>query len=180
MPLNNGADAQRHLIANFSTVTPAYGAYFIKDEGWSNTTIEDDPDQQRGKMLKIDYEVRNAGAFAGAWLQGTKLAGLEDLGRGKKWTRLSFWVRGDLKAGFPNKVKVEVKDKGFGWKAYTLDGRHKTITEEWQHIEIPVNEMYDVSNWTSALREIVFTFENLVVNKPQGTIYVDHIELVAK
>ena len=81
-----------------------------------------------GKGLRIDYQFNNPPA-AGDWV------GVEFI-TPAKGSELSFWIRGDAKAGFSKKIKLLVLDGG---QKRTLTLPIASIGTFWKRIQFPLN-----------------------------------------
>lgn len=112
--------------------------------------------------LKLKYDVGPPNSpYAGFWLLFDDL----DLNPYKK---LSFWARGDKKAGYTRYFKVEFKNDNETGFVIT-----PPIAETWQRIEIPLSK-FNINDWTK-ITEFVIVFEDKEVSKKKGAIYIDDI-----
>ncbi len=119
-----------------------------------------------GYSIRLDYDVDSPNpAYNGFWM---KLNG-EDA---TAYNTLNFYVKGDGKAGFTKRVKIELKDMTNKPSPYVVSG----ITEQWQKVSIPFEKFRRITDWKS-LNEFVVVFDDINSNPKVGTIYVDHITL---
>ena len=117
-----------------------------------------------GQCLKITYDVDSPNpAYNGFWM---KLEGL-DL---RSYSKLIFWVKGDSKAGFTSRFKVELKNAKEVSPYYISN-----IGDDWQMIEIPLAAFAKVTDW-SKTQELVIVLEDNQVTEKTGVIYVDDIQ----
>ena len=120
-----------------------------------------------GYCLRLDYDVDSPNsAYNGFWM---KLNG-EDL---SKYNTLKIYLKGDAKAGYTKRVKMELKDMSNKPSPYILSG----ITEEWKQFSIPLEKFRRVTDWKS-MNEFVVVFDDINSNPKTGTIYLDQISFV--
>ena len=158
------------------------------DLGGESGTWEKDPDDKAqwcrasldntvrrggsGASLKLEYSLNSAkDASNGFW---TQLNGLD----ASPYDHFEFWVKGDSRKGYPEKLKIEFKkiqknaagiDEAI--KAhYIVEG----ITGDWQKISIPLNVMNGILDWRD-MREFVITFEKKRLGAQEGALYLDDI-----
>ncbi len=122
----------------------------------------------KGFSARLDYDVDSPNpAYNGLWmkLQNTDAT---------KYSKLSFWVKGDETAGFSPKVKLELKNAKGEVGKYTVSN----ITKDWQEIVVPFNQLTGLTDLTS-MTEFVIVFDDMTcAAKKQGTIYIDDIAFV--
>lgn len=117
-----------------------------------------------GYSLRLDYDVDSPNpAYNGFWM---KLNG-EDL---SKYNTLKLWLKGDSKAGFTKRIKLEMKDMSNKPSPYILSG----ITEEWKEYKIPLEKFRRINDWKS-MNEIVLVFDDINSSPKTGTIYIDSV-----
>lgn len=117
-----------------------------------------------GYSIRLDYDVDSPNpAYNGFWMK------LNDLDA-TAYNSVNFYIKGDVKAGFTKRIKIELKDSSQQPSPYILSG----VTEEWQKISIPFEKFRRIKNW-DALSEFVVVFDDINSNPKAGTIFVDHI-----
>ncbi|MBN1268660.1 MAG: hypothetical protein JXB04_03660 [Kiritimatiellae bacterium] len=113
--------------------------------------------------IKLEYDVDSPNpAYNGFWLLFVDV----DL---SAYDRVCFWARGDAVAGFTERFVVEMKNEEEAGRATV-----KRLTDEWQLIEIPLKDFTGVTDWR-AMTELVIVFEDRVVTRKLGTIYIDNL-----
>lgn len=125
-----------------------------------------------GSSLRLDYNVGNGGAYNGLWMK----LGPADSGNAfdaSSFTKLSFWAKGDKKAGIPHKFKVELKgDPGteVGYQ-YVSD-----ISSSWGEFEIDLKDYVQQGVDLSKLNEMVIVFEQRAASPAmEGTLFIDDV-----
>jgi hypothetical protein len=127
---------------------------------------------EAGSSMRLVYNVGKGGAFNGFWMK----LGPADSGNNfdaSQYKKLSFWIRGDDKAGTPNKFKVELKgDPGSPVaKKYVGD-----IGKDWKKVEIGLDEFSSQGVDLSKLNELVVVFEQRAVSPATtGAVYIDDV-----
>ncbi len=117
-----------------------------------------------GYSIRLDYDVDSPNpAYNGFWM---KLNGVD----ATPYNSLTFYVKGDTKAGFTRRVKIELKDKSNKPSAYIVGN----ITDQWQKVSIPFDKIRHIQDWNS-LNEFVIVFDDLNSNPKTGTIFIDQI-----
>ncbi len=117
-----------------------------------------------GYCLRLDYDVDSPNpAYNGFWM---KMNG-EDV---SNYNTLKFYLKGDAKAGFTKRIKIELKDMTNKPSPYILSG----ITEEWKQYSIPLEKFRRINDWKS-MNEIVFVFDDINSSPKTGTVYLDHV-----
>lgn len=175
LQVDNAFAADQLVIADFDTgdkpnnIGGDFGAW-DKDpndetQGCQTAFAADDArGDQYGYSVQLDYDVDSPNpAYNGFWM---KLNG-EDA---TPYNAISFYIKGDEKAGFTSRVKVELKDKSNVPSPYLLSG----VTTEWQEVSIPFDKFRKVADW-SALSEFVVVFDDINSNPKAGTIYIDNV-----
>lgn len=126
---------------------------------------EDDAGNQGGFSLQIQYDVDSPNpAYNGFWM---KLGGMD----ATPYSEIRFFLKGDAEAGFPDKVKVEVKvqdNKQVGIY-YAED-----LSESWKEYVIPFSALSRIKDWSS-VSEFVLVFDDINSKPKQGTIYLDQV-----
>lgn len=117
-----------------------------------------------GYSLRLDCDVDSPSpAYNGFW---SKLENV-DL---KNYNQLTFWVRGDEILGYTTKFKVELKNNKGEVGKYLVT----RITDSWQKITIPLNELKEITD-RSSMKEFVIVFDDVTATNKKGTIYIDDI-----
>jgi len=128
-------------------------------------SIERSGDQGFG--LKISYDIDSETLiYNGLWMNLSFLDA-------EPYGALQLDVKGDERDGYPNVFKVELKNDYGQVVGIYVDG----VSDEWQTFEIPLSRFGVLMSDLNYLTELVFVFENNVVNETTGTIYVDNIRL---
>ena len=125
---------------------------------------DDSQGDASGYSIRLDYDVDSPNpAYNGFWM---KLNG-EDA---TPYNTLNFYVKGDAKAGYTKRFKVELKDMTNKPSAYIVSG----VTDQWQKISIPFEKFRRIENWNS-LNELVFVFDDINSSPKAGSILIDQI-----
>ena len=125
---------------------------------------DDSQGDAAGYSIRLDYDVDSPKpAYNGFWM---KLNG-EDA---TPYNTLNFYVKGDAKAGFTKRFKIELKDMTNKPSAYIVSG----VTDKWQKISIPFEKFRRIENWNS-LNELVFVFDDINSSPKTGSILIDQI-----
>lgn len=125
---------------------------------------DDSQGDASGYAIRLDYDVDSPNpAYNGFWM---KLNG-EDA---TAYNTLNFYVKGDAKAGYTKRFKIELKDMTNKPSAYIVSG----VTDQWQKISIPFEKFRRIENWNS-LNELVFVFDDINSSPKQGSILIDQI-----
>jgi len=125
---------------------------------------EDALNDTAGYAVRLDYDVDSPNpAYNGFWmkLNNTDAAA---------YNSLTFYVKGDPKAEFTRRVKIELKDKTGKPCSYVV----ANVTDEWQKIAIPFDKFRRITDWT-ALSELVVVFDDVNSRPKKGTIYIDQV-----
>jgi hypothetical protein len=127
---------------------------------------DDSQGDASGYAIRLDYDVDSPNpAYNGFWM---KLNG-EDA---TAYNTLNFFVKGDAKAGYTKRFKIELKDMTNKPSAYIVSG----VTDQWQKISIPFEKFRRIENWNS-LNEMVFVFDDINSSPKTGSILLDQITL---
>ena len=125
---------------------------------------DDSQGDAAGYSIRLDYDVDSPNpAYNGFWM---KLNG-EDA---TAYNTLNFYVKGDAKAGFTKRFKIELKDMTNKPSAYIVSG----VTDQWQKVSIPFEKFRRIENWNS-LNELVFVFDDINSSPKTGSILIDQI-----
>ena len=125
---------------------------------------DDSQGDASGYAIRLDYDVDSPNpAYNGFWM---KLNG-EDA---TPYNTLNFFVKGDAKAGYTKRFKIELKDMTNKPSAYIVSG----VTDQWQKISIPFEKFRRIENWNS-LNELVFVFDDINSSPKTGSILIDQI-----
>src|SRR3989338_6238091 len=117
-----------------------------------------------GYSIRLDYDVDSPNpAYNGFWM---KLNG-EDA---TKYNTISFYMKGDGKAAYTKRVKIELKDMSNKPSPYIVTG----LTDQWQKFSIPFEKFRRVTDWTS-MNEFVVVFDDINSSPKAGTVFVDHV-----
>jgi hypothetical protein len=124
-------------------------------------------DQKYGKdgfCLELDYDVDSPNpAYNGFWMK------LNDIDA-SSCDKLVMYIKGDDAKGYPQKVKIELKNaKGETGKAYITQ-----ISGTWAPVEIPFSGFQGINDF-SKLTEFTVVFEDSVSKPKSGTVYLDNI-----
>ena len=113
--------------------------------------------------MKIEYDVDSANpAYNGFWMF------LQEL-NASDYKNLSFQAKGGSE-GCTRVFKVELKNKKGQVGRYYVTN----LTDEWQKITIPLSDFKGINDF-SGLTEFVIVFEDRMVSKKVGTLYIDEI-----
>ncbi len=120
----------------------------------------------KGGTICVTYDVDSPNrAEGGFWMRL-----LETDARDYKYLRLH--LKGDFLFGYPEKVKVEIKNDKGEVGTYYLSG----ISNDWQEFVIPLSAFEGISDFGS-LSEIVLVFNKDELIQREGRIYLDLIGL---
>ena len=168
-------NANSYVIADFDTgdkpnnIGGDFGAW-DKDpnDDTQFTQLSFEPDDALGDpsgySVKLTYDVDSPNpAYNGFWM---KLNG-EDA---TPYNTLNVYLKGDAKAGFTKRVKLELKDMSNKPSPYIVSG----LTDQWQKFSIPFEKFRRVADWAH-MNEFVVVFDDINSNPKSGTIYVDHV-----
>lgn len=130
-------------------------------ESFDNVTRHGD----NGFSMKLDYSVDSPNpAYNGFWMMLPTL----DV---SKYDTLSFWVKGDPKAGYTTVFKVELKNAAKQVGRYYVSN----VSDQWQEISIPLSEFKGLIDKTN-LTEFVVVFEDRMATNKKGVINIDDIK----
>lgn len=146
-----------------------FGRWVINPKDKTQTCVESLTKEIRhgvsGYSLKVVYDVDSPHeAYNGIWL---KLNSADF----SSYTKLIFWVKGDIYRGYTKVFKVELKNKMGDVGSYYVS----TVCDDWTKVEIPLKgfNLKDYSN----MEELVFVFEDKKVTEKEGILYIDDIYL---
>jgi len=126
-----------------------------------------------GSAMRLEYNVSKGGSYNGFWMK----LGSADSGNNfdaSGFNKLTFWVKGDDKAGIPNKFKIELK----GDPGQPLGKKYVgEVTDAWKKVEIPLSDFVNEGRVDlSKLNEIVFVFEQrATAPATTGALYIDDV-----
>ncbi len=135
------------------------GAYmtFVVDDALGN---------EAGHSLRLDYGVDSPNpAYNGFWM---KLNNADFT----SYNTLNFYIKGDPKAGFTKRVKLELKDSSGVPHSYVMTG----INDNWQKISIPFKEFGTKTDWTR-MTEFVVVFDDVNSRPKTGSIFIDQVSV---
>lgn len=142
-----------------------YGPFFDEDEaeikdGYPFDSV--DPEGHRG-VLRVEYQLLKPDAYAGYFWK------LKDFDP-SDYPFLTLYVRGDPTAGYPEKLKVELKVPNVGWYY-----RYIEITDAWQEFTLPLTT-FEKAEWAEGKPlEFVITVEESATTEDEGAFYIDEI-----
>ncbi len=141
---------------------------------------------ETNQALKLTYSVESeVPSQNGLW---TKLKSFD----ASHYDHLEFDIKGDAQKGFTTLFKVEIKKFKSSEKVEKIKGSYivKNVTDQWQTVSIPLNLMTglvdfgDPAAWQNPaigrkeLDELVFVFQDRMVDKKKGAIYLDNIKFI--
>jgi hypothetical protein len=116
-----------------------------------------------GYSLRLRYDVDSPNeAYNGFWM---KLEGNDF----SQYNTLSFYVKGDSKEGFTDRIKIELKTVEKG--AILMVGG---IRGEWKKVSIPLKKFRNLKSFKS-MSEFVVVFEDQMSVPKTGSILIDQI-----
>lgn len=116
-----------------------------------------------GYCLELEYDVDSPNpAYNGFWLL------FDDLNL-SSYKKVSFWVKGDKKAGYTQQFKIELKSEEEVGSVIVSD-----VSDKWRRIEIPLDEFSAMKD-LSRITEFVIVFEDRITTKKEGAIYIDNL-----
>jgi len=164
--------AKEMVIADFNTggkpnnVGGDFGSW-DKDpnDPSQGTRMSFNPDEKYGKdgfSLQLDYDVDSPNpAYNGFWM---KLGDID----ATYYNKLVLYIKGDEAKGYPQKLKVELKNaKGEAGKAYISQ-----ISGTWAPVEIKFSDFQGIKDF-SKMTEFTIVFEDSVSRPKAGTVYID-------
>ncbi|MBI3313991.1 MAG: hypothetical protein HYZ83_07130 [Candidatus Omnitrophica bacterium] len=176
VPMSVAAEGGKELVlADFDTgdkpnnIGGDFGAW-DKDpnDDTQGTQMAFEPDDALGDAagysVRLDYDVDSPNpAYNGFWM---KLNG-EDA---SQYNTLNFYLKGDTKATFTKRMKIELKDMTNKPSPYIITG----ITDQWQKFSIPFEKFRRITDWSS-MNEFVVVFDDINSSPKAGTVFVDHV-----
>jgi hypothetical protein len=149
------------------------------------------PDDKPVKVLRLNYSVESEKPSQnGFW---TQLKNFD----ARNYDHLEIVIRGDAEKGFTDKFKMEIKKckvspcTGDATQDEVIKGSSVVpVTAEWKTVSIPLNKVtgiIDFSNpesWKdpsisrNGLDEIVFVFQDRMVTRKRGAVYIAAIRFV--
>lgn len=168
------APSKEMVIADFNTgdkpnnVGGDFGSW-DKDpnDPSQGTKMSFNPDEKYGKdgfSLQLDYDVDSPNpAYNGFWM---KLGDID----ASYYNKLVLYIKGDEAKGYPQKLKVELKNaNGEVGKAYITQ-----ISGTWAPVEVPFSSFQGIKDF-SKMTEFTIVFEDSVSRPKAGTVYIDNI-----
>lgn len=129
----------------------------------AKTDALENPD---GSSIQLDYDVDSPNpAYNGFWLKLQKANAVQ-------MDTLSFYVKGDDVAGFPLKMKFELKDKMRGKATFVIEN----ITAKWQRVSLSINPNSKKPGESKPFEEFVVVFDDATSSPKSGRVYIDQIE----
>jgi len=117
-----------------------------------------------GFSMKLEYTVDSKNpAYNGFWMA---LPNIDVSG----YDNLSFWVKGDAKAGYTTVFKVELKNAAKQVGRYYVTN----VTDQWQEMVILLSEFKGLAD-RSNMTEMVLVFEDRIASNKKGIIYIDDV-----
>lgn len=134
-----------------------------KTQGCRMSFVRDDALMaDQGLAVRLNYDVDSPNpAYNGFWM---KL----DSAKSSGYDALSFYLKGDLAAGFTKKIKVEIKDKMGGKETTVID----SITDRWQMFSVPLKAS------GKPLSEFTIVFDDVNSQPKSGAILIDRVEFI--
>ena len=168
------AEIKEVIIADFNSgekpnnISGDFGAW-NKDpddttQGCKESFNSDERYGKKGYALQLDYDVDSPNpAYSGFWMK------LENFDA-SKFNGLVFYIKGDAAAGYPQKVKVELKNAaGEVGKYYVTQ-----ISPTWAPVEVPFSSFQGIKDF-SKMTEFTVVFEDSATKPKTGRIYLDNI-----
>jgi hypothetical protein len=121
-------------------------------------------DGKDGYSVVLEYDVKSPNpAFCGFWM---KLGNVDITA----YDILSLWLKGDEKAGFTSRFKIELKNNRGKRAVYTVSG----VSDKWQVFDIPFKQTRAINDW-SQMSEMTVVFDDILATKKTGKILLDQI-----
>jgi hypothetical protein len=170
-----GAQERTLVVADFNTeqnrtnLGNAFGTWDKdsndKTQGCLMSFVNDDAAGQRtGMSVRLEYDVDSPNpAYNGFWV---KLGSAEV----SNYNILSLYIKGDAKAGFARKIKVEVKYRNGDPETYFAEN----VTDQWQKFSFPIKLNKPVKK---ALSEFTIVFDDINSRPKVGAVLIDDIRL---
>ena len=168
------AEIKEVIIADFNSgekpnnISGGFGAW-NKDpddttQGCKESFNSDERYGKKGYALQLDYDVDSPNpAYNGFWMK------LENFDA-SKFNKLVFYIKGDAGAGYPQKVKIELKNAaGEVGKYYVTQ-----ISPTWAPVEVPFSSLQGIKDF-SKMTEFTIVFEDSATKPKTGRIYLDNI-----
>ncbi len=133
----------------------------------------------KGNSVRVEYDIETgtdyAGysdvtnpseeAYNGLWVKLGKA-------NSEGFDRLVFYIKGDEAAGYPTRIKVEIKNSKYELARYLITN----ITDGWKRVIIPFDKKAGIKDW-SRLTEFFIKFDEATCDEKVGAIYIDDIYL---
>ena len=117
-----------------------------------------------GYSLELDYDVDSLNpAYCGFWMKLDN----KDV---SQYNMLVFYIKGDEKAGYPQRMKIELKNaKGEVGKTYITQ-----ISPTWSPVEVPFSNLQGIKDFSN-MTEFTIVFEDSASRPKTGKIYIDNV-----
>ncbi len=95
-----------------------------------------------------------------------------------RFDRVAFWIKGDASAGFSTSLKVGFRQvPSSSGLVETGSQVVEGIGPEWRRIEVPLNRMSGIQDW-SHLGELFVSLESRRMTAPAGAYFIDDVVLL--
>lgn len=126
-------------------------------------------------VLRLEYDLTKKSGFVGYWSRLNKVDFSNYINNGY----LSFFIKGDEKEGFPQKIKVELKSSDNKYKDFVMV---VGISNSWKQKKIPLKKFTELRHWTN-MSELVFVLaadDFDLDDSLKGVIYLDNISIITE
>ncbi len=122
---------------------------------------------REGYALGLTYDVDSPNpAYNGFWMKLNNI-------NAAPYNKIVFYLKGDPDAGYPAKIKIELKNaKGNVGKTYITQ-----ISGTWAPVEVPFGSFQGIKDFSN-MAEFTMVFEDHASKPKTGKIYIDNIEFV--
>jgi len=119
----------------------------------------------KGCSLQLDYDVdsSNTPAYNGFWMRLEKI-------NLNKYGEFAFYIKGDSAFGYTTKIIAEIKSMAGDIARFRIED----ISDEWQKITLPLHKIKNAGDFSEG-SEFTLVFEDRVVTKKVGRVYIDQI-----
>ncbi len=134
-------------------------------QGCQDSFTSEEKYGKEGYAIKLKYDVDSPNpAYNGFWM---KLENIDVT----PYNKLVLYIKGDTEAGYPQRVKVELKNaNGEVGEAYLSQ-----ISGTWAPVEIPLSSFKGIKDF-SKMAEFNVVFEDTVATPKTGIIYIDNLQ----
>lgn len=134
-------------------------------QGCQDSFTSEEKYGKEGYAIKLKYDVDSPNpAYNGFWMK------LENIDV-STYDKLVFYIKGNTEAGYPQKIKVELKNnRGETGKTYVSQ-----ISGTWAPVEIPLSSFKGIKDF-SVMTEFNIVFEDTVTKPKTGIIYIDNVQ----